>query len=450
MKLAIPDHVGAIITRLEAEGHEAYAVGGAVRDRLMGIVPDDWDMCSSALPEEVMEIFSDCRVIPTGIKHGTVTIIFEGRNVEITTFRAEGGYSDFRHPDEVRFVRTIEEDLARRDFTVNAMAYAPSKGLIDLFGGRRDLEDGILRCVGDPEKRFSDDALRILRGLRFMSQKQMKADPASSEAMRSCRELLKEIAYERIDVELMKLLEGKDAVKVLDEYREIFAVIIPELEPMFDFDQRSPYHNRDVWHHTLSAMDYIDGDPELRLAMLFHDIAKPVVAEYDDTGRGHFMGHSEKSMKIAIDILKRMKFPRVLINKVSTLIRYHDYRVVPDRTVIRKMLRDLGEPVMRDLIVIQMADAAGKYEKFLDQAEARLDSLKVLMEDILEKGDCYNLSMLDISGDDLRSAGIIDGKTIGMELYRLLEDVIEDRLPNEKEALLELAVERNGICQGPV
>ena len=442
-RIALPEHVEIILEKLNRCGFEAYAVGGAVRDSLEGGQPDDWDLCTAATPEEMMDVFQDMRTIPTGIQHGTLTVVSGGRPVEVTTFRTDGDYSDGRHPDEVFFVRNIREDLARRDFTVNAMAYSPSAGLLDLFGGTEDLKEGVIRCVGDPVQRFSEDGLRIMRALRFLSVKGYSADPDTAAAIHQCRGMLREIAPERIRAELMKFLAGQQAAKYLDEYRDVFAVIIPELEPMFDFAQHSPYHNRDVWHHTLAALDYIEPDPELRFTMLVHDIAKPVLAWFDETGRGHFRGHPGKSAEMAAKIMAGLRFPKASMNRIITLVRYHDTRFEPDRMLVRKLLRDFGETVLRDLMKVQRADAAGKYERFLPRTEARIQGVLSLMEAILRDGDCYSLKMLAVNGNDLREAGIRDGVTIGEELQKLLEDVIEERLPNERDALLEAAKERN-------
>lgn len=496
--VSIPDHIKYIIDRLEACGHEAYAVGGCVRDSLRGGVPSDWDMCTSALPKEVMEIFSDIKIIPTGIKHGTVTLVvpvsdedtdrflnpeerlsmdlpqgFSRRlysenningkvsglklrdifsesqgydinvrsiaNVEITTFRTDGSYTDGRHPDSVKFVRSIEEDLARRDFTVNAMAYSPSSGLIDMFGGREDLANGVLRCVGDPKERFGEDALRILRALRFMSEKGFSADPDTEAAVRSCRESLKDVSAERISSEFIKFLCGSRAAELLDEYREVFACIIPELAQTFNFDQKSPHHNRDVWHHILCAVNDIPPVPYYRMTMLLHDIAKPVVFILDDNGRGRFVGHPEKGAQMVEKILRRLRFPADFVNRIVSLVRYHDAKIKPTRSEVRKWLCLLGSDVFFDLMFVRHADAAGKYDKYIGEADEKNKMLADSAESILKDGDCISLKQLDLNGKDLLSAGFAEGRKIGEILEKLLNEVMEDRLPNEKTALLEAA-----------
>ena len=435
-KIRIPRHIDEMISRLEAAGFEAYAVGGGVRDILAGIQPEDWDMCASAEPSEVMDVFSDRKVIPTGIKHGTVTVIWDEGPVEITTFRAEGRYSDSRHPDSVEFVKDIKEDLARRDFTVNAMAYAPSKGLVDFFGGRQDLADSILRCVGEPAKRFEEDALRVLRALRFMSQKGFRADESTDAAIRSEFIRLEKIAQERITSEFIKLMCGEFAADVIDRYKEVFCFLIPELEAEVGYDQRSPYHNRTVWDHTLCAVKNIPAEPAFRVAMLFHDIAKPVVGVLDDNGRGRFVGHPAKGAEMADEILRRMKFPNDLREKIVELIRYHDAKMQSDRVSVRKWLSLLGEELFFQLMYVRYADSTGKYEKYIGEAESKNQALIETAEAVLAEGDCFTKDTLAVSGTDVRDAGF-SGKEIGEMLDWLLGEVIEDRLENDRGILIE-------------
>ena len=437
IEIKMPRHIEEMISRVEAAGFEAYAVGGCIRDTLAGRSDlYDWDMCSSAEPSQIMEIFSDRKVIPTGIKHGTVTVISEGEPVEVTTFRAEGDYSDSRHPDSVCFVKDIKEDLARRDFTVNAMAYAPSKGLIDPFGGRRDLEAGILRCVGDPVKRFTEDALRVLRGLRFMSQKGLEAEPETDRAIRSEFWRLGNIAQERITSEFIKLMCGDYAADVVDRYQEVFCFLIPELKAEIGYDQRSPYHNRTVWDHTICAVRNVPAEPDLRVAMLFHDIAKPVVGVLDDNGRGRFVGHPAKGAEMADEILRRMKFPNDLREKIVELVRYHDLKMQPDRVSVRKWLGRLTPELFFRLMYVRYADSTGKYEKYIKEAEDKNQALRVIAEAILADGDCFTKEALDVSGADVMAAGYI-GREIGDALEWLLDEVIEGRLENQKDILIE-------------
>lgn len=433
----IPFYVEKIIKKLESCGFRAYAVGGCVRDSLQGTEPHDWDVCTSARPEKVIEIFSEMNVVPTGIKHGTVTVFDDGNPVEITTFRTEGGYADGRRPDSVAFVLDVKEDLARRDFTVNAMAYISSEGIIDPFGGRRDLEAGILRCVGDAEQRFREDGLRVLRGLRFMSQKGLRADKETENAIRSCYRMLANVSQERISEEFLKFMCGDGAAELLDEYKEVFCFIIPELEAMIGFDQRSPYHNRDVWHHTLCAVADIPPEPVFRLTMLLHDIAKPVVCIIDDNGRGRFLGHPVRGSEMAEEILKRMKYPTDTVRHVATLVRYHDVKIKPEKTDVKKWLSKIGPEIFDELMYVRHADASGKYEKYLGEAEAKNAALASIRDEIIEAGECFSLPALAVNGSDVMSAGF-KGRQTGEALQKLLSLVIEDRVPNEKAQLMEV------------
>ena len=441
-QIILPEYILNMMSRLRAAGYEAFVAGGAVRDGLSGMVPDDFDLCTSALPSETERVFAGEKMIRTGIRHGTITVMAGKRQVEITTYRTEGSYSDGRHPDNVQFVTELKKDMSRRDFTVNAMAYSPETGVIDYFDGIKDLKNGILRCVGNPDTRFSEDGLRIMRALRFMSVRGFLPDPATAEAIHRCAYMLEKVASERIDRELLKFLEGSRAAEILDHYRDVFARIIPELSGMFDFDQKSPYHNRDVWNHTLAAVKAIRPEPQLRMTMLLHDIAKPVVFVEDENGRGHFRGHQQRGSEIAGTILKRMKFSNTFIEETVTLIREHDRRLFVDRPLIRRCLNQLGEKTFRKLLEVQMADAAGKYEKYVASTEERLRGVRSVMEKILSEGDCYTLSSLAVSGTDLINGGIPEGREIGKILSFLLDEVIEDRLPNEKNALLSAAKKR--------
>lgn len=447
--MKIPEHAENIIARLRESGFSAYVVGGCVRDSLRGKVPYDWDICTSARPDDVMRIFSDKQVIPTGLRHGTVTLVescsdtgadddkvSRSESFEITTFRSESEYSDGRHPDNVSFIDDINEDLSRRDFTVNAIAYSPDVGLVDPFGGRNDLRAGALRCVGDPDKRFGEDALRILRALRFMSVIGLRPVPATEEAIRRNYRLLSRVSQERITEEFIKFMCGRGAARLLDDYKEVFCFIIPELESMIGFDQRSPYHNRDVWQHTLCAVADIPATLVFRLTMLFHDIAKPVVCVLDDNGRGRFQGHPAKGAEMTEVILRRMKLPKKMINHIVMLIRYHDVKIRPERTDVRRWLGRLGTEVFDELMYVRHADASGKYEKYLGEAESKNKALAAIRDDIIASGDCIDLNGLAISGSDIAAAGI-RGKNIGLILDKLLEDVITERLPNKRSILME-------------
>lgn len=481
---AIPENVRYIMEKLENNGFESYVAGGAVRDSLLGRFPSDWDVCTSASPDEVARIFSEDRVIPTGLRHGTLTVLPKGAfrqisenasgeagnstnaaarsastqadgsvsreapaeadsgAVEVTTFRTEGSYSDGRHPDEVRFVKEVEQDLARRDFTVNAMAYSPKRGLRDPFGGREDLGGRILRCVGSAKRRMAEDSLRILRALRFRSVYGFRLDGETERAVRTQYRSLLNVSWERIAEEMKKLLCGEAAAQVLDEYREVFGCLIPELTATFDFDQLSPYHNRDVWQHTLAAVADVPPVFELRMAMLLHDIAKPVVFVLDDNGRGRFVGHPQKGAEMAEEILNRMRLPRRTVQRIVRLVRYHDVKVRPVRPEVRRLLALFGESGFEDLLAVKHADAAGKYEKYLAEAEERNQKLRRCAEEIIRDGDCISLDSLAVDGGDLMAAGIPEGPEIGRLLNGLLEDVMDDALKNEKPALISAAKAR--------
>ena len=440
--MKIPPQAENIIKRLEAGGFTGWLVGGCVRDSLMGQQPHDWDVCTSARPEEVQSLFSGLTVIPTGLKHGTVTVMAEAAGlperipVEITTYRKESAYSDGRRPDRVEFVNDIEEDLARRDFTVNAMAWNPEKGLMDPFGGQQDLEKGILRCVGHAHSRFEEDALRIIRALRFMSQKGFKAEADTEKAIRQDYSLLERISAERISSEFVKFLCGQGAAELLDDYREVFCFIIPELKAMIGFDQRSPYHNRDVWQHSLCAVEDIPPEPVLRMTMLLHDVAKPVVFILDDNGRGRFVGHPAKGAEMAETILRRMKYSNDFIKQVTTLIRYHDLKIRPEKPDVRRWLGRLGKETFDLLMYVRHADASGKYPQYLGEAEKKNQALKELEDEIEAAGDCVDLKGLAVSGSQVTALGI-SGSDTGSALDWLLEEVITERTPNDSEKLLE-------------
>ncbi len=443
----IPDNIRDIIDRIEESGYEAYAVGGCVRDLSEGIAPYDWDICTSAAPEQVMEIFADMPTASVGAGYGTVTLVNKEADtdgdpelaVDITTFRKDGAYSDGRRPRRVRFVKDLKTDLARRDFTINAMAFSPDKGLTDPFGGMQDLECGVLRCVGNPDRRFREDGLRILRGLRLMSVYDLVAEPKTEAALRRNCGLLRRISAERIRNEFVRFMCGDRAAALLDDYREVFACIIPELSVTFDFDQRTPFHNRDVWHHILYAVNDIPPLPHYRIAMLMHDIAKPVVCVEGDDGVCHYRGHPEKGAQIAGEVLRRLKFPKKFINRVVMLVRYHDLQIKPEPEYVRKWLSELGDEVFFDLMFVRRADATGKFEKYLSEAVVKNEAIDRVAREVIDNGDCISLKQLAINGCNLLDAGFSRGKKIGEILDRLLAEVMRGKLPNERNALLAAA-----------
>ena len=439
MKILLPENAKMIIERLQDNGCDCYAVGGCVRDSLRGVEPHDWDFTTSALPDEIERVFADHRTITVGERYGTVAVILDGKAYEITTYRIDGDYSDSRHPDEVRFSQNLADDLSRRDFSVNAMAYNERDGLIDLYGGQSDLGFGVIRCVGEPEKRFSEDALRILRALRFASVLGFSIEQKTAEAILRQRNLLNEIAAERVKDELLKLLCGEKVDFILRRYRKVVAVLIPELMGTFDFEQHSIHHNRDVYRHTVASVRNIEPDPLLRVTMLFHDIGKPLSCTIDERGDYHYKNHQKIGAAMTGEILRRLCMPSDFIDDVCTLIRFHDERFRPDPVMLKKYLKLLGEEHMKRLYKVQRADILAQSSYARDEKLRNLGAVYTELLRILESGECYCLRMLAVNGADLLHAGYHSGKEIGEILDTLLNKVITGELPNEKEPLLAYA-----------
>ena len=430
----MPEIVGQVLTALEGAGYEAWCVGGCVRDTLLGRHPGDWDVTTNALPEETMAVFGD-RAFPTGLQHGTVTVRVAHQTVEITTYRVDGEYHDHRRPDHVTFTRSLEEDLARRDFTVNAMALDLRGNLRDPFGGRKDLERGVLRCVGDPDRRFEEDALRILRGLRFAAVLGFSVDPATGVSIHRHGELLRDIAAERIQVELFKLLCGAHAAEALREYVDVTGVFWPELLPMVGFDQRNRHHCYDVWEHTLHALEAVPADPVLRCTMLLHDIGKPACFTVDEKGSGHFYGHPEVSRDLADGMLRRLKCGTAFRETVVRLVAWHDRDISRTERGLRRALRALGEEDLRRLIAVKRADNLAQAPEFRD-TQAEIDRAETIMEELLAENACVSLKQLSVNGRDLMERGL-SGPAVGQTLSELLDQVVDGKLPNERSALLE-------------
>lgn len=330
--MKLPPQVNTVFLLLDAAGYEAFLVGGAVRDYVRdGSPAKDWDITTNALPEQVEAVFSEYHLIETGLKHGTVTVVIDHEPIEITTYRIDGDYSDHRHPDSVSFTRSLKDDLERRDFTMNALAYSPKDGVVDLVGGKTDIENGIVRCVGDPDRRFQEDGLRMLRALRFASVYGTEIDEATASAIHRNKSLLRDIAAERIQSELTKMLCGPGVAAILKEFADVIAVAIPEIRPMFGFEQRNPHHNKDIWNHTILVVDSITPAPVLRWAALLHDIGKPSCFSIGADGVGHFFGHAETSTTFAEVILSRLRFDNTGRERILRLIRYHDMPITADR-----------------------------------------------------------------------------------------------------------------------
>ena len=434
--MVLPEPIAEIIGALERAGFAAYVVGGCVRDACLGLTPQDYDLCTSALPEQTESVFRDRRLVLAGKKHGTVGVVTETGVVEITTFRTEGSYRDNRHPDWVRFVPDVERDLARRDFTVNAMAYSPTRGFADPFGGREDLEKGILRAVGDPETRFREDSLRILRGVRFAVRYGLKVDAATETAMFSQAGLMDNLARERVFEELCRLLPLVTAEDLL-RFAPILAAVIPELKPMIGFDQRSPHHGYDVYTHTAHVVAGTPADLTLRWAALLHDVGKVPTFSVDETGRGHFYDHAVKGAEMADGILRRLKAPNALRERVVLLIEKHMAQLQPEKKNLRRQIGRLGLDTVYQILSLQQADNSNKGTPKSGENEKYVQILDVL-EEIRSEDGCFSLKDLAVNGNDLLQIGF-SGRTIGLMLNWLLEQVMEENLTNERGVLLSWA-----------
>lgn len=432
----IPKTVRNVLETLEAAGHEAWCVGGCVRDSLLGRVPGDWDVTTNALPGEVLAVFGG-RALPTGLKHGTVTVKSEGESVEVTTYRVDGVYLDHRRPESVSFTRSIDEDLARRDFTVNAIAVNLRGELRDPFGGREDLKYGDLRCVGDPDRRFQEDALRILRGMRFAAVLGLDEDDATERAIDRNRELLRDIAPERIQVELLKLLCGPYAKQALDNHPQVIGVFWPEVLPMLHFDQRNIHHCYDVWEHSTVALANTPPNPALRCAALLHDVGKPNSFTLDENGVGHFYGHASISCRLTDAMLQRLKFSTALREQILRLVEWHDRLIYPTAKGLRRALRLLGETDLRLLLDLKRADNLAQASDFRGRQEEISHAERILSQ-LLEEDACFSLKHLAVRGSDLLTLGL-SGPAVGAMLNRLLDQVVDGELPNERDALLRFA-----------
>lgn len=429
----IPEYVADVINRLEENGFSAYIVGGCVRDYLLGREIHDFDVASSALPDEMLEIFRDYKIVKNGMKHGTVAVVSKGRLVEVTTFRSDGTYSDSRRPDSVSFVRSIEEDLARRDFTINAMAYRECEGIIDPYGGQEDLKNKIIRCVGNPTKRFSEDALRIMRGMRFSSVLGFEIEPKTLSAMLETKHLLEKIAKERISVELRGMLLGQSVYEVLMLCREVIYELIPELRIENDYVMEK-YPDMTLWEHTARAVS-IAKNLNGKLCMLLHDISKPSCKVIVD-GNEKYPDHAEKSAEIAKKILSRFRFESCINTMVLKLIKNHSIKFPKTLTDMRRFVHNFGYDFTKYWLDIKYADVFSKPHKETT-AQLYYNSLEFLQE-IYEDNLCCTVSELDISGNDLKEIGIL-GKQIGLVLNQLLDDVISEKCENKKDMLINQA-----------
>ncbi len=433
--ITLPEHAKRIVERLEAHGFEAFVVGGCVRDSLLGDEPKDWDVCTNATPPQVLRVFRRQPVIKTGLKHGTVTVIEQRLPVEVTTYRIDGDYSDNRHPETVQFVGNIIDDLARRDFTINAMAYNPARGLIDAYDGLSDLRRGLIRCVREPDERFEEDGLRILRALRFAGRYDFDIEAETAYAIRRNRHLLENISAERIFSELKGILCGKGAAAMLRGFPEVFAVIMPEIAPCIGFEQHNPYHLFDVWTHTAFAVQAIAPEPVLRLTMLLHDIGKPACFTLDEQGIGHFHGHPKKSAEAAAAILSRLKSDNATRRRVLALVEHHDDNLPETRAGMSRLIGRLSIDGVRALFAVKKADNAAQSPYAQDKSRGPLLEAQCLFEEVLEAHCAFTIGDLDLNGRDLISLGLPPGPAIGRILATLLREVQDGAVANEAEPL---------------
>ena len=435
IKIKLPEKVKIILERLMVNGFEGYAVGGCVRDSLLGREPHDWDITTSAAPCQVKELFS--HTFDTGIEHGTVTVLIGSEGFEVTTYRIDGAYTDGRHPSEVQFTSSLKEDLRRRDFTINAMAYNERAGLVDLFGGVKDLEKGVIRCVGDPMERFGEDALRILRALRFSAQLGFSIDRATMDALIRLAPTLEKISAERIRVELTKLLLSPRPEYMQAVYEAgITAVVLPEFDSMMDTPQHNPHHCYYVGEHTLESLRYVPSDSVLRWTMLLHDIGKPSCHTTDEKGVDHFKGHGPKGEKMAETVLRRLRFDNDTVRQVKTLIRWHDCRMEPDSKTVRRILNQIGPELFEKLLQVQYADAMAQSLYRREEKLQRINRVRACMEEVLARKECYSLKMMEITGKDLIAIGCPPGPKLGEYLNLALEQVLDDPAKNQKAYLI--------------
>ena len=435
----IPQEVCAVLQTLERAGYEAYIVGGCVRDMRMCKAPHDWDVTTSALPQETMALF-DHFAIPTGLQHGTVTVRSGGLSCEVTTFRTEGDYPDHRHPAAVTFSRSLREDLQRRDLTVNAMAMDVRGTLHDPFGGQADIRRRILRCVGEPERRFQEDALRILRTLRFSATLGFVIEEDTHRALRAQCGDLRYVAAERVREELTKLLCGTDVLRVLLDDPQVLGVVLPEILPCVGFDQHNRHHCYDVWGHTAHAVAAAPPDSVLRWAMLLHDLGKPRCFTMDEQGVGHFHGHHRPGAEMAEAICRRLRFDRATAQRICTLVRYHDRPIPLTGKAIRRAMNQLGAEVLRQLCAVKRADNLAQHPDYRSR-QREIDEGEAIMDALLEKDACFSLKQLAVNGRDMTALGL-EGPAIGQALQTLLEAVMDGETDNDRAALLALVKEK--------
>lgn len=444
MKIQLPEKVNTIIQTLQEHGYEAYAVGGCVRDSLLGREPGDWDITTSASPDETKKLFA--RTVDTGIEHGTVTVLLGKEGFEVTTYRIDGKYEDSRHPTEVIFTRNLREDLLRRDFTINAMAYNDTEGIVDIFGGMDDLKRKIIRCVGNARERFGEDALRIMRGVRFAAQLGFSLEKETKEAMTELAPTLEKISAERIQTELVKLLVSDSPELIREAYHlGVTAVILPEFDEMMRTGQETKYHRYDVGEHTVQAVCNVPPDKVLRLTMLLHDVTKPEMKTVDADGTAHFKGHDIRGEQKAKEILRRLKFDNDTIHKVTKLVRWHDYRMPAEKKNVRKAMSKISAELFPMYLLVKRADILAHSMYRREEELENLSGLQKCYEEIVADHECVSLKQLAVTGTDLIGIGMKPGKQIGEVLNELLRIVLEYPEFNNKEHLLRFVQNRFDI-----
>lgn len=440
-RIRIPPTVNKVMGLFELYGYEAYVVGGCVRDSLLGLEPHDWDICTSATPDEILAICAERKIktIETGLAHGTVTIVVDGGSYEVTTFRIDGDYSDSRHPDSVTFTPNLRDDLARRDFTMNAMAYSDFSGLIDPFGGEEALRKHEISCVGNPADRFKEDALRVMRALRFASTYGFTIEDNTAKAVHRFAPSLNNIAVERIQVELCKLLLGKGVLEVLLEYCDVMSVIIPELAQCVGFNQNNKFHEYTIYDHIAHAVsNYTGDDISVKVALLLHDIGKPQCYTEDENG-GHFYGHGVPSHDIAERVVKHLRFDNKTTDEVLSLVLYHDAVIEPTYNVVRRWLNKIGEVKFRKLLEVRMADIKAHAKGTQESRIERCLALGSILDDVIEQEQCFSMKDLVIRGKDVMSLGVPEGRLVGDTLRHILNMVINGDIPNEIEVQMDVA-----------
>lgn len=441
MTMDMPKNVDTAINLLQSAGFEAYAVGGCVRDSLLGKTPNDWDITTSAKPEDMKSVFINFHCIDTGIKHGTVTVVIDGEPLEITTFRLDGEYEDNRHPKSVTFTSNLGADLGRRDFTVNAMAYSKMTGTVDLFGGENDLKNKIIRCVGDPDRRFNEDALRILRALRFASALDFEIEEKTAQSLLKNRALLGNISEERISKELLKLVCGKGAKRILTDFAPVLFEILPELQPMYKNSHDNPHHCYDIYEHTLIAVESIDPEPTLRFAMLLHDCGKPAVKKFDENGVAHFYGHQRISAEISAQILARLKVSNKFRDEILFLVSNHDrWELYENTEKMPRYLSKFGLDGVLKLLKVMRADVLAQSPEYRYRLDQIADAEEIA-KNLAAQKPCLSLSELQINGRTLMDIGIPQGRKLGAVLAQLLDEVIDGVTKNTQEALTTRARE---------